>query len=79
MAEEDEEMTIVTYFDLEEYNHNTDQALFKQRKPTEYLGHFHFWSMDLTDWEALKRCRHFKMTLSPHDEAVVPPPEDGTG
>ena len=69
VAEEDEQMTIVTYFDLEDYNHNTDQALFKQRKPTVHLGRFHFWSMDLTDWAALGRPEHIEMTLAPLSEA----------
>lgn len=65
MAEEDEEMTIRTIFDLEEYNHDSGKVLFKQRQPTVQLGRFHHWSMDATDWDALGRPVSFVMTLSP--------------
>jgi hypothetical protein len=67
MAEEDEQMTIRTVFDLEAYDSDSKQALFKQRPPSEYLGRFHHWSMDLTDWDALGRPASFVMTLSPEE------------
>lgn len=65
MAEEDEQMTIRTIFDLEEHNPITGNALFKQRQPTDHLGRFHHWSMDGDDWKALGRPTAFVMTLSP--------------
>lgn len=71
MAEEHHQTTIQTIFDLEQYNHDEGEALFKQRLPKGGRGRFHYWSMELSDWEAMGRPTSFLMILSPHVEINV--------
>lgn len=67
MAEEHHQVAIVTIFDLEEIILDRERALFRQRIPVESQAPFHYWSMDIVDWDALDRPTSFQMTITAYD------------
>lgn len=72
MAEEDHQIAIITIFDLEEIVLDRGRVLFRQRIPIEG-DIFHYWSMDMTDYDALGRPPSFQMTITAYEspEPVV--------
>lgn len=66
MASEDHQIAIVTIFDLEEVHLDRGTVLFRQRIPSDG-ERFHYWSMDLVDYEAPGRPPSFQMALTAYD------------